>query len=162
MSGLQIHADMVKLLLGEVQRYGARSVETGAFLLSQTEAPDELELIALPGQSGICRRANLFEVSGEAIGRLFEWAGESARSIRAQVHSHKRTAFLSRTDLEFGFNVEGFVTCVIPHYADPPGAPGEWGWWEYRGGSWRSRKAPAVVAGTTEVIEFDAEKLNER
>jgi hypothetical protein len=162
MSGLQIHAGMVALLLDEVRRYGARSMETGAFLLSHADAADELELVALPGQSGVRRRANLFEISGEAIGRLFEWASESERSIRAQIHSHKRTAFLSRTDLKFGFNVEGFVTCVIPHYADPPKAPAGWGWWEYRHGSWQPRKAPVVVAGAAEAIEFDAEGLNGR
>lgn len=157
MSGLALPVDAVKILLDEVRLHGARTEESGAFLLSHEQEPDQIAFVALPSDLGARRRANLFEVPAPALAILFEWAAEEELMIRAQVHSHKRGAFLSWTDLEHGFNVEGFITCVVPRYAHPPNDPCAWGWWEFRGGDWCRREAPAVAAGAAERVRFDAE-----
>jgi hypothetical protein len=155
MSALVITEQAVARLLADVRLHGARRVEAGAFLLAREIAPERLELVALAGERGIRRARDLFKVPGRAIERLFTWASDRDLMIRAQVHSHRRTAFLSPTDLRGGFSVDGFVTCVIPYYAEPPAEPEGWGWWEYGAGRWRTRTAPTPVAGEAEVVYFD-------
>lgn len=155
MSELSIRAEAVEVLLGDVTLYGVETRETGAFLLSREQEPGQLTLVALPTEAGARRSANLFEVPAPALAILFEWAAEEELVIRAQVHSHKRGAFLSWTDREHGFSVEGFITCVIPSYASPPKDPADWGWWEFRNGDWQRRETPTVVVGLAKQIDFD-------
>ena len=154
MSELLIVEGAVRVLLAEVKAYGAVPQETGAFLLSREDAPDELSLVAVPGSKGVRRHRNFFEISADTMGELFDRAADEALMIRAQLHSHRRSAFLSRTDLEHGFDVEGFVTCVVPRYADPPNDPALWSWWRFEGGSWNRCPAPAVISGPCEQIDF--------
>lgn len=157
MRHLTIREEAVELLLTDVETYGALPAETGAFLMAREDAPDELFAVAVPGSSGVVRRRDLFEVSALAVAGLFDLATEEGLVIRAQLHSHRRGAFLSRTDLEHGFNVEGFVTCVVPHYARPPRQPELWSWWRFEGGSWVRHPAPTVVPGACERIDFASE-----
>jgi hypothetical protein len=154
MSGLSVAEEVVGVLLAEVEAYGAVPQETGAFLLSREDAPDELSLVAVPGSQGVRRHRDLFEISGETMAELFERAADEALTIRAQLHSHRRSAFLSRTDLEHGFSVEGFVTCVVPRYADPPREPALWSWWRFERGLWNGCPAPVVTPGACERIDF--------
>jgi hypothetical protein len=154
MSALTIREGAVDLLLDEVETYGALPAETGAFLMGREDAPHELALIAVPGPAGVVRRRDLFEVSAEALAGLFDLATEEGLVIRAQLHSHRRGAFLSWTDLEHGFNVEGFVTCVMPRYSSPPREPALWSWWRFEGGSWVDHPAPTVIPGACERIDF--------
>lgn len=156
MSALVITEQAVARLLADVRLHGGRPTEAGAFLLAPAGESERLELVALAGERGIHRARDLLKVSGSAIERLFSWAADRDLMIRAQVHSHRRTAYLSPTDLRGGFSVDGFVTCVIPHYAAPPAEPERWGWWEYGAGRWTTRAAPTAVAGDAEVVHFDA------
>ncbi len=157
MSALTIREGAVELLLDEVEAYGAIPAETGAFLLGREDAPDELFAVAVPGTDGVVRRGDLFEVSAESVAGLFDLATERGLVIRAQLHSHRRGAFLSPTDLEHGFNVEGFVTCVVPRYSDPPREPAHWGWWRFESGTWIDQPAPRSVAGICERVDFASE-----
>jgi hypothetical protein len=160
MSALTIRKGAVDLLLREVESYGAIPTETGAFLLAREDAPDELSIVAVPGPVEVVRRRNLFQVSAETLGGLFDLASEEELLIRAQLHSHGRGAFLSRVDLEHGFDVEGFVTCVVPRYADPPREPAGWSWWRFESGEWARCPSPVVVAGGCRRIDFAEEPAN--
>jgi hypothetical protein len=147
-------------ILAEVRSYGARNVETGGFLLAPIESPKILQTVALAGSAGVERRFGLFEVSAEAINQIFTWASEHELRIAAQVHSHGRRAFLSSTDIEHGFSVEGFTTAVIPYFRDPPIEPSDWGWWVYKK-EWTSTTAPTLVEGDCKTIRFDADGVDE-
>jgi hypothetical protein len=154
MSGLTIREGAVDLLVAEVEAYGTLPAETGAFLMAREDAPDELALVAVPGSAGVVRRRDLFEASAEALAGLFDRATDEGLVIRAQLHSHRRGAFLSRTDLEHGFDVEGFVTCVMPRYSSPPRDPALWTWWRFEAGSWVEQAAPTVISGDCERVDF--------
>jgi hypothetical protein len=156
MTAFSVARDAVLRLVAEVGEHGAVRVETGGFLLSRPTADGRHDILALAGEEGVRRSQDLFEVSGEAVERLFGWAAEQELRIGVQVHSHRQEAFLSRTDLRHGFTVEGFTTSVIPTYADPPRNPGSWGWWTCKAGEWKSTQPPAVVEGPAEVVRFDS------
>jgi hypothetical protein len=162
MNGLTLREGAVNLLLEEVETFGAVPAETGAFLLAREDNIDELSVVAVPGGEGVSRRRNLFAVSAEAISRLFDVATQRGLVIRAQLHSHRRGAFLSPTDLEHGFNVEGFVTCVVPTYASPPREPARWSWWRFETGTWVRHPAPSILPGVCERIDVTAEAKNGR
>lgn len=159
MSSLLITRDLVDALVAEIGVWGARHAETGGFLLAAEDRPDRANVLALAGQAGIVRRRDLFTVSGGAIERLFSWAGDAELRIRAQVHSHARGAFLSRTDLRHGFDVDGFITAVVPHFASPSVRPGDWGWWQRGSGRWQAQRAPDVIAGPVRIFHFDERGL---
>jgi len=156
-----IGAEARQRLLAEIRHHGELDQETGGFLLARAEDPDRLTCLALAADLGITRKRELFIVSGGALERLFTWATESEMRVRAQYHSHRRGAFLSPTDIEHGFSVEGFVTSVIPHYLAPPHGPDEWGWWRCSGGEWLRTTAPAVDERPTAVVAFDEEGVRE-
>ena len=156
MSTLAISTEAVDRLLADVRLHGATPAETGGFLIARPQDPDRIELLALAGEHGVRRARDLFEVTGAAIERLFTWAADNELAIRAQVHSHRKHAFLSPTDVRHGFSVDGFISCVVPQYAAPPAEAGEWGWWECQGGRWARRPSPAVVRGTVDLVRFDA------
>lgn len=155
MSRLLITRHLVDALVAEIGAWGERNVETGGFLLAAEDHPDRANVLALAGEAGIVRHRDLLTISRSAIERLFTWAGDAEMRIRAQVHSHARVAFLSRTDLHHGFDVDGFITAVVPHFAAPSADPGDWGWWQRGGGRWQARRAPDVVVGTVHIVRFD-------
>lgn len=158
MSELAVTDSLVGTLLDEIRRHGGRTNETGGFIGgSSLDAP--ADLLVLAGERGIRRRRDLFQVSGPAVGCLFDWASERGVSLRAQFHSHRRKAFLSPVDLEYGFAVDGFVSSVVPAYADPPAPPADWGWWRFRANAWLPIDAPEVVAGDAEVVYFDEDGI---
>ncbi len=159
MSRLLITRNLVDALVAEIGTWGDRHTETGGFLLAPEDRPDRANILALAGQTGIVRRRDLFTISGGAIERLFTWAGEAELHICAQVHSHARDAFLSRTDLRHGFDVDGFITAVVPHFAAPSTNPDDWGWWQRGGGRWQAEQAPDVVAGPVRIDHFDEDGL---
>jgi hypothetical protein len=156
MTSLTITKEAVVRLAAEVGRFGTDEAETGAFLLVGASGEDRLNVVALAGHAGIDRRRDRFGVSGEAVERLFVWAGDRGLRIRAQVHSHRHKAFLSRTDLDYGFAVEGFISSVVPQYGDPPAEPSDWGWWIYERGAWRGAPPPRVIDDSTGFVSFDA------
>jgi hypothetical protein len=155
MNRLLLTRNLVDALVAEIGAWGDRHAETGGFLLAAEDNADRATVLALGGQSGIVRRRNLFAISGGAIERLFSWAGDTELRIRAQVHSHAHGAFLSRTDLQHGFDVDGFITAVVPHFAAPSAHPGDWGWWQRGGGCWQAQRSPDVVAGSVHIVRFD-------
>lgn len=159
MSALLVTRDTVNALINEIAEWGARTAETGGFLLAPEDRPDRMSILALAGHAGITRRPRLFTVSGTAIDQLFTWAGEREMRIRAQVHSHAHGAFLSQTDLDHGFDVNGFITAVIPQFTAPPAQPGDWGWWQWAAGGWQRRRAPDAVAGKVQLLHFDEEGI---
>jgi len=145
----------VDALIADIRHWGVLGAETGGFLLAPESDPDRLTIVALAGQAGIARRRGLFGISGPTIDQLFSWAADAELRIRAQVHSHARGAFLSPTDLRHGFDVTGFISAVVPHFATPSVEPREWGWWERTAAHWQARAAPGVIAGTASVVRFD-------
>lgn len=158
MTSLSITSETVAALTSEVAAWGCRGVETGGFLLGGDDRA--ISCIALSGGPGIRRDRNHFRISGRAVAALFIYADEHDYAIHAQFHSHRGSAFLSDTDLAHGFDVDGFVTAVLPTYASPPLDLRAWGWWAYRG-NWLPTRSPVVVAGDTRVLRFDEEGVRE-
>lgn len=156
---LLVTRNLVDALVADISAWGTHNAETGGFVLASEHRPDRANVLALAGQSGIVRRRDLFTISGAAIERLFSWAADAELRIRAQVHSHARGAFLSRTDLKHGFDVDGFITAVVPHFATPSADPGDWRWWQRGSSRWHPYRAPDVVAGSVRVVCFDEDGL---
>jgi hypothetical protein len=122
--------------------------------------PDRVaSTVALAGDAAITRGEQIFAADGSALGPLFRWAEEHDLTIGAQVHSHRGAAFLSPTDLAHGFSVPGFITTVIPSFANPPADPTDWGWWVYDSW-WRRLRAPQTVNAPTAIIHFDARGIH--
>jgi hypothetical protein len=153
MSALRLPADMPARIAFEARVAGAHAVETGGFILGAPEAP--ASVLALTGEKGITRRRDLFHVSGLAMATLFEWVEERELTVAAQWHTHGRRAFLSETDLEYGFNVPGFTTTVVPFYRQASVDPADWGWWTFDDGEWAAVPAPPLVSSGFSVITFE-------
>lgn len=139
----------------EVMGYGYRDVETGGFLLALESAPLRITAIAMAGDRGVKRSWGLFRISGEAIDQLFGWSDEYGLRIPVQFHSHQRGPELSPIDKQEGFNVLGFISCVVPTYQDPPVDLTEWGWWAFDGATWLSTPAAVLDTGDVETVVFD-------
>jgi hypothetical protein len=160
--GLEITKGAVEAVVFEIITWGTEICETGAFMLSSEASPDRMATVALPGLAGVHRAHDGFKLSGAAIERLFTWAADSGFRIRAQMHSHRRHAFLSPTDLRYGFNVEGFITSVVPDYAAPPHDPADWGWWRYQRQGWDTARSPTVIDGGCTTVLFDERRPHVR
>jgi len=154
---LKLPTDAASAIVTDVRDHGSSRVETGGFVLSSLAEPEEVSVVAVAGRAGIARRRGLFGISGGALDQLFAWADAHALRIPAQFHSHAGRAFLSPTDLAHGLSVRGFVTCIVPFFADPPLDPGAWGWWRFDGAKWVSEPAPAAIQRDVPVgvVSFD-------
>ena len=150
---LMLPQEAVRTALDHVRRYGGADVETGLFLLAP-RGSDAVGIVALTGNKGITRRRNMFAVSGAALD------GEDL-VVLAQLHSHGGRAFLSPTDTEHGFAVEGFTSTVVPSYNAPPTDPARWGWWRYEAGAWRAILPPTTLDGSVRCVMFDEEGVRE-
>jgi hypothetical protein len=135
---------------------GIAGVETGGFLLCSRGSEANVSLLALTGRAGVLREPDRFQITGEALEELAEWADFNDMLIAAQFHSHGGPAFLSPIDASAGFRIEGLVSAVVPDFADPPNSLNSWGWWCFRHGDWLEVCAPTVVEGGTEILTFDA------
>ena len=146
-------------IAAEARAAGAHLVETGGFILAGAQGP--ASVLALTGERGITRRRDLFHVSGLALASLFEWAEDRELSVVAQWHTHGGGAFLSRTDLEYGFNVHGFTTTVVPFYSQASPDANNWGWWTFDSGEWGAVPAPESVPAPFSVITFEEGRVDE-
>ncbi len=152
----------VTALTDEVKRYGIEGLETGGFLMASVDG-EVVSAVALAGVSGILRRPDLFQISERALDRLFTFADDHGLSIPVQFHSHRFGAHMSRTDALHGLRVEGFISTIVPSFADPPSDVAEWGWWEFRDGAWETYPpAPIQVRSLDLIVEFDADGVRER
>ncbi|MDQ6613307.1 MAG: hypothetical protein M3083_00690 [Actinomycetota bacterium] len=157
---MAITADVKQWGTADVRRRGAAGVETGGFLLAVPGRSD-VSAVALAGGSGILRAPMQFMVSGGAIDCLSEWADEHDLRIRAQFHSHQLGSALSPIDRAGGLRVEGFVTAVVPRFADPPGDLGLWGWWEFRRPDWTPSPRATCAPGGVRTVLFDEDGIHE-
>jgi hypothetical protein len=146
------------LVLADVTRFGAASVETGGFFLAP-RGGDEITIVAHTRTAGIVRRRRLFQISDLALDRLFGYADEHDLWIPAQFHSHARAAFLSATDVDHGLCVEGFLSTIIPYFAAPPTDPSKWGWWRYQN-TWTSIAPPRPSAAPIDAFTFDEDGVH--
>jgi len=160
MSHFTLPADMGPAIATVVRASGEDVVETGGFVLAEADSTHGT-VLALAGDKGIDRTWGIFQVSGEALGTLFEWADDRDLTVLAQWHSHRREAFLSKTDLEHGFNVPGFRTAVVPHFEAPSSDPTQWGWWTFDGTRWVEFAGPACGASGFRVISFEEGRVHE-
>ncbi len=152
----------VAALTDEVRRYGVEGLETGGFLMASVNS-EVVGAVALAGLSGIVRRPDLFQISERALDRLFTFADDGGLWIPIQFHSHRFGAHLSRTDALHGLRVEGFISTIVPSFANPPSDVAEWGWWEFRDGSWETYPpAPIQVCKLDAAVEFDEDGVRER
>ena len=142
----------------EVRRYGQQGRETAGFLLAP-RGTNRVSELACCAQTGIARHADLLRISASALERLFLYAQQRDLWIPAQVHSHRSRAFLSRVDAAFGFCLEDYVSCVVPHFTRPPGAADAWGWWRFRRGSWQAIACPALTTSSLEQVWFDEDGI---
>jgi proteasome lid subunit RPN8/RPN11 len=126
-----------------VAAFGSYAEEAGGFFLGPARTPRILAVGFALGR-GVERGRGEFRVTGPAIERLFEWAESNEYRIWAQFHSHPAAAFLSRTDIKYGFSVKDFVSAVIPEFKNPPINPHLWKWWTYQQAAWREITPPAV------------------
>lgn len=158
MGELRVPAVAVDFVVDEVAAYGSLERESGAFLLASIDDPGLITAVAVPGEKGIERERDLFTISSSSILELFDLASTRGLTIRAQIHSHRRRAFLSATDLRYGFNVDGFVTAVVPFYSAPSPEPKDWGWWGFIEEKWVDVAAPVVTEGTCSRLSFAMEQ----
>lgn len=119
-----------------------------------------VSVLAFAGNRDVHRERGLFHVGSRAIAALFDWASAHSLRVVAQWHSHRYEAFLSETDLAYGFDVPGFRNCVVPDYERPSQDPADWGWWVFDG-AWTETPPPAVVEGGFDVITFEAGHVRE-
>jgi proteasome lid subunit RPN8/RPN11 len=154
-----IGAAAARAVSAEVAAWGARDCETGGFLLGRP-GETELAVVALSGGAGIRRRSEQFRVSAAALGQLFNYAATQELSVLAGFHSHRRSAFLSETDLADGLNVEGFISTVVPQYWAPTSEPDGWRWWCYCG-EWKEIAPPTTAARELQVVRFDEDGARE-
>jgi hypothetical protein len=151
-----ISSTVADLVHEHVIRYGALDVETGLFLLAP-RGSDTVTSVAFAGTHGVERHRGRFALSGRAVSKLLRYLGEQDLISAAQVHSHRGRAGLSRTDLNYGFSVEGFTSAVIPYYRRPPLDPKDWGWWRYHDGHWQTIGPFSLDTNASEVsaVIFD-------
>jgi proteasome lid subunit RPN8/RPN11 len=161
MSGLTIPLDAVGIVQHHVRGFGANRLETGGFFLAPASAPTRIDRVALTGQRGILRERYRFQVSGAAFAALSRVAADDDLVVAAQFHSHEYEGELSITDRRYGFNMFGFTSVVVPHFAEPSSNAFEWAWWIYDGSAWCSTPAATSVAGSVSVFEFDEDGQHE-
>jgi hypothetical protein len=160
MTGFDLSVEVARAIAQTVREAGETVGEIGGFLLG-SEDSRAVSVLALTGHHGITRRRDLFTVSGAALTTLFEWADERSLTILAQWHSHRRGAFLSRTDLKYGLNIPGFHSAVVPFYEDPSPDFLDWGWWTYESGRWIVSNPARRVANDKFVqVTFDEEGVS--
>jgi hypothetical protein len=154
---LAVSTEAVAIVVDETRLYGRNWLETGGFFMAPT-GTNTLTAVALAGHAGIVRKHSLFQISARAIDRLFTFADENGMWIPVQFHSHMFGARMSSADALHGFRVDGFISTILPYFADPPRDPRNWDWWRFRDGDWESHQPPAVdddVAGTAVVFGED-------
>lgn len=152
---LRLPAEAVEAIVREVATWGRLGRESGVLLLASADEPLVVDAIGQPLDVGITRRRDEFAISGLALAQLFAHLDECDRVVAALIHSHGKRAFLSDVDLEHGFSVEGFVSSIVPSYADPPSEVRRWGWWIFLDGRWQDAEVPEVFPGGFLKIEFD-------
>jgi hypothetical protein len=145
------------IVIADVARFGTEDVETGGFLLAPRDN-DTISVVALAGTAGIRRHRKLLQMSDLALDRLFGYADEHDLWIPVQFHSHEQAAFMSPTDIDHGFSVEGFVTTIIPRFSAPPADPSQWGWWRYDSG-WTPATPPRGTTDTASAVIFDEDGI---
>ncbi|MFJ1973707.1 hypothetical protein ACIO93_34175 [Streptomyces sp. NPDC087903] len=158
---LRVSPQALTTFVDDVRRYGQLARETGAFFLTAPEHRD-VTVVALAGESGIERAYGRFVIGLPAIDKVFSYAEKRGLQVRAMLHSHPRSAFLSRTDLQYSLRVRGFVNAVVPNFAAPPSSPADWGWWQYYG-EW-AVCSPAIAdpdCPSACAVTFDAEGVRE-
>ncbi len=158
LSALTLPQAAVRAITTEVAAYGQHDLEHGGFLLLANTA-HVVSLVAVAGANGITRHRNLFQISAEALDRLFTFADDRELWIAAQFHSHGEdhgaAAFLSPTDADHGLRAEGFTSVVIPGYRNPPADTRRWGWWRFTAGRWKRVNGIGVGEGAVELVRFD-------
>ncbi len=124
--------------LAHLREAGRRRREQGAFWggLVSAEGVGLVTTLYLP------RTRNNFgwvEISDEGVlERLNQAVAERGEYLLAQVHSHPRDAFHSETDDAGAICGDpGFLSIVVPNYADRDYGPDEWAAFELTGGGWR-------------------------
>jgi hypothetical protein len=144
-------------LCDDIRRNGQLDLETGGLLLAEPGSA-VATVVAIAGTAGIIRGYGLFAITRPAFDAIFTWGEDRGLQVRAMVHSHAEEAFLSRTDREGGLRVKGFISAVVPAFADPPLNPSAWRWWIYASG-WTPISAPAtdMTARRTDAVVFDGD-----
>jgi hypothetical protein len=153
---------VVHAVLDETRAYGKRNVETGGFLTASTNS-DAITGVAVAGTAGIVRRADLFQISERALDRLFTYADDRGLWMPVQFHSHRFGAGMSLTDELHGLRVEGFISTILPQYANPPEDASKWGWWQFTEGEWRPLTPISIDRPESgPVVVFDEGGVRER
>lgn len=155
---LALPATAGPVITQEVRGFGQRDVETGGFLLAP-KGQGTVTVVAFAGQAGVTRQRQLFKVSALALDQLFAFAGQRACWVPAQFHSHAADAFLSFTDQQYGLRVSGFISAVVPRFADPPTDLAAWGWWRFSSENWTPFQPPPIQGHEVEAVIFDEEGI---
>lgn len=145
---LTIEPECITAITAAVGKHGSRGVETGLYLLASAEDPLHISVTAITGAIGVQRSSRYLRVSAAANAEVYSWAVRERLTIVAYAHSHREGAFLSHADRQESLNVEGFVSAVIPNFANPAAPPGVWGWWRFLDGTWCEIDAPDVLSLT--------------
>lgn len=157
---ITLGADAGSVITTEIRKHGEVGVETGGFLLAAAGS-DAASIVAFAGASGITRDALFFQISELALDRLFTFADRRRCWVPAQFHSHAGAAFLSLTDQLQGLRVAGFVSAVVPRFADPPAEPASWGWWQFGGDAWVDILPPSAHRDPIEIVTFDEDGVRD-
>jgi proteasome lid subunit RPN8/RPN11 len=159
---LRIPPRGVSAIVADVRTWGSYGLETGAVLLT-SPGDDAVGVVALAGTSGVIRRPGLFVLTHKVIDTLFTYAEDRGLQARAQVHSHRGRAFLSKTDREGNIRLPGFIASVVPRFQAPSDRLEDWGWWTFARGDWEPTACGQVDhdAADATVVTVDAEGIDE-
>jgi len=157
---LTVPREISSAIADEVRRYGKMNVETGGFLLAP-QGTEAVSTVAFASVKGIVRHRLRFQISEIALDRLFGFAESTGCWIPAQFHSHAGCAFLSRTDREHGLRVPGFISAVIPDFADPPAEVTAWTWWRFNQGDWAPASSPHTAKRDLRQVIFAEEGIHD-
>jgi hypothetical protein len=159
---MTVKTGVIDSVVEETTKYGSWRLETGGFLFGDT-GTYEISGVAMAGDMGITRQPDLFEISERALDRLFTYAGDQDIWLPVQFHSHELYSDMSLADERYGLNAEGFVSTILPSFANPPTDPSNWGWCQFEAGLWRRCASASVVPGKAlTVVVFDEGGVRER
>jgi proteasome lid subunit RPN8/RPN11 len=135
-SVLEIERKFLDETLEQLQVCGAGRTECVAYWVGDRIEPQRPRRLVHP-----LHRADNggYQVDSQFVNELFLSLRKTGEFVRAQVHSHPRAAFHSRTDDQFCLTPSaGFVSLVVPNFANGPVDLSTWYLTEMQeDGTWR-------------------------
>jgi hypothetical protein len=147
----QVHvdADIIRMTLETLQKFGAQHVEGLVLWLGDVEAGQARVIRALvPDQKSFSTESGLgYFVSGKALFNLNRALADSGLRLIAQIHSHPREAYHSDADDRYAIvTADGGLSLVVPDFGRAAADPAEWAVYRLTNGRWRELSSDEIRA----------------